>query len=129
LAKGTCRSPRQRASGMIHLCIALVATLATADPFAGLTWRSIGPAVSGGRLGAVAGSDADASLFYAGAAGGGLWKSTNGGASFAPVFDEQDVQSIGAITIDPGDTSTVWVGTGESNPRNDVTQGDGVYLT
>lgn len=114
---------------MLHLCIAFIATLAVADPFSGLTWRSIGPAVSGGRLGSVAGSDLDPSLYYVGAAGGGVWKSTNGGASFTPVFDHQDVQSIGAITIDPVDTKTVWVGTGESNPRNDVTQGDGVYKT
>jgi photosystem II stability/assembly factor-like uncharacterized protein len=114
---------------MLHLCIALVATLATADPFAGLNWRSIGPAVSGGRLGAVAGSDVDPSLYYVGAAGGGVWTSTNGGATFSPVFDDQDVQSIGAIAIDPVDTKTVWVGTGESNPRNEVTQGDGVYKT
>ena len=95
----------------------------------GLQWRSLGPAVSGGRLGAVAGTDRDAALYYVGGADGGVWKSTNGGASFAPVFDGQDVASIGAITIDPHDTQTVWVGTGESNPRNDVTQGNGVYRT
>lgn len=112
---------------MIHLCIALITTLAAADPFAGLNWRNIGPAVSGGRLGAVAGSDVDPSLYYVGAAGGGVWKSTDAGASFSPVFDDQGVQSIGAIAIDPENVKTVWVGTGESNPRNEVTQGDGVY--
>lgn len=92
-------------------------------------WRSIGPAVSGGRLGAVAGTDRDAALYYVGAAGGGVWKTTNAGQSWEPVFDAQDVASIGAIAIDPQNTQTVWVGTGESNPRNDVTQGDGVYKT
>jgi photosystem II stability/assembly factor-like uncharacterized protein len=108
----------------------LLPTLARAgDPFSGLAFRSIGPAVSGGRLGAVAGTDADPSLYYAGAAGGGLWKSTNAGASWQPVFDGQAVASIGAIAIDPAHKSTVWVGTGEANPRNDVTQGDGVYKT
>ncbi|MBV8116748.1 MAG: hypothetical protein JOZ01_02150, partial [Candidatus Eremiobacteraeota bacterium] len=111
------------------LLSSLCTQAAAADPFAGLQWRSIGPAVSGGRLGAVAGTDSDPSLYYAGAAGGGLWKSTNAGATWIPVFDAQDVQSIGAITIDPNSPKTVWVGTGESNPRNDVTQGDGLYKT
>ncbi|MDP9111881.1 MAG: hypothetical protein M3M96_09645, partial [Candidatus Eremiobacteraeota bacterium] len=101
----------------------------SAGPFSGLAWRSIGPAVSGGRAGAVAGTDADASLYYVGAAGGGLWKTTNAGTSWKPVFDSADVASIGSITIDPRNEQTVWVGTGESNPRNDVTQGDGVYKT
>ena len=105
------------------------APAAPSEPFAGLTWRSIGPAISGGRAGAVAGSDLDPSLYYVGAAGGGVWKSTNAGGSWKPVFDSQDVASIGAITIDPHNDRTVWVGTGESNPRNDVTQGDGVYKT
>ena len=112
------------------LLAALCAPAATpADPFAGLNWRSIGPAVSGGRAGAVAGSDLDPALYYVGAAGGGLWKTTNAGASWKPVFDTQDVASIGAVTIDPRNEQTVWAGTGESNPRNDVTQGDGVYKT
>src|SRR5436305_13952350 len=64
-----------------------------------MRFRSIGPAVSGGRLGAVAGTDADASLYYAGAAGGGIWRTTNGGQTFAPVFDSQDVGSIVASAI------------------------------
>lgn len=94
-----------------------------------LRFRNVGPAVSGGRLGAVAGTDADSSLYYVGAAGGGVWKTTNGGQSFAPVFDGQDVGSIGAIAIDPRNKNIVWVGTGEGAPRNDVSQGDGVYRT
>jgi photosystem II stability/assembly factor-like uncharacterized protein len=92
-----------------------------------IRFRSVGPAVSGGRLGAVAGTDADSSLYYVGAAGGGVWRSTNGGQSFSPVFDSQSVGSIGAVTIDPRDSKIVWVGTGEGAPRNDVSQGDGVY--
>ncbi|HEY8315200.1 MAG TPA: hypothetical protein VIG51_13645 [Candidatus Baltobacteraceae bacterium] len=98
-------------------------------PFDQLRFRNVGPAVSGGRLGAVAGTDADASLYYAGAAGGGVWKSTNAGQSWEPVFDKQDVSSIGALAIDPRNENTVWAGTGEGNPRNDVSQGDGVYKT
>ncbi len=78
-------------------------------------------------MGAVAGTDADSSLYYAGAAGGGVWKTTNAGQSWLPVFDKQDVQSIGAIAIDPSNVNVLWVGTGEGAPRNDVIQGDGVY--
>jgi photosystem II stability/assembly factor-like uncharacterized protein len=92
-----------------------------------LRFRNAGPAVSGGRLGAVAGTDADPSLYYAGAAGGGVWRSTNAGQTFVPVFDSQGVASIGAIAIDPRDPKIVWVGTGEGAPRNDVSQGDGIY--
>jgi len=92
-----------------------------------MRFRSLGPAVSGGRLGAVAGTDADSSLYYVGAAGGGVWRTTNAGQTFVPVFDSQSVAAIGAIAIDPRDSKVVWVGTGEGAPRNDVSQGDGVY--
>jgi len=92
-----------------------------------MQWRNAGASVSGGRLAAVAGTDADPALYYIGAAGGGVWKTTNAGQSFRPVFDQQDVGSIGAVAIDPKNESVVWVGTGEGNPRNDVSQGDGVY--
>jgi photosystem II stability/assembly factor-like uncharacterized protein len=94
-----------------------------------LRFRNVGPEVSGGRLGAVAGTDRDSSLYYVGAAGGGVWKTTNAGQSWQPVFDKQDVQSIGAIAIDPANENVVWVGTGEGAPRNDVMAGDGVYKT
>ncbi|MGZ3541612.1 MAG: WD40/YVTN/BNR-like repeat-containing protein [Vulcanimicrobiaceae bacterium] len=98
-------------------------------PLDQLKWRNVGPQVSGGRLGAVAGTDANPALYYAGAAGGGVWKSTNAGQSWEPVFDKQDVSAIGALAIDPQDQNVVWAGTGEGNPRNDVSQGDGVYKT
>jgi photosystem II stability/assembly factor-like uncharacterized protein len=64
---------------------------------------------------------------YVGSASGGVWKSVNGGTTFKPVFDKQPVQSIGAVTIDPKNSKTVWVGTGESWTRNSVSIGDGVY--
>jgi photosystem II stability/assembly factor-like uncharacterized protein len=92
-----------------------------------MKWRSMGPAASGGRVAAVAGSATDPNLYYFGAAGGGVWKSDNGGATWDPVFDDQDAQSIGAVTIAPSDDKTVWVGTGEANPRNDVILGTGVF--
>ncbi|MGZ3503647.1 MAG: VPS10 domain-containing protein [Vulcanimicrobiaceae bacterium] len=94
-----------------------------------MTWRSIGPAVAGGRVAAVAGTASDDKLYYIGAAGGGVWKTVNGAQTWTPVFEKQDVSAIGAVTIDPTNENVVWVGTGEANPRNDVTYGDGVYKT
>lgn len=98
-----------------------------ATRYAALKWREMGPASAGGRVAAVAGSATDPDLYYIGAAGGGVWKSENGGQTWDPVFDDEDVQSIGAVTIAPSDDKTVWVGTGEANPRNDVLLGDGIY--
>ncbi len=94
-----------------------------------LKWRSVGPAVAGGRVAAVAGTAANPQLYYIGAAGGGVWKSANGGATWTAVFEKEPVSAIGAVTIDPTNENVVWVGTGEANPRNDVTYGDGVYKT
>ncbi len=94
-----------------------------------MEWREIGPAASGGRIAAVAGTDQDPYLYYAGTAGGGVWKTTNGGETWVPVFDREPIAAIGAVAIDPKDDDVVWVGTGESNPRNDVSYGDGVYKT
>ena len=93
-----------------------------------MTWREIGPASGGGRVAGVAGSATDPNSIV-GAAGGGVWKSANSGQTWSPVFDDQDVAAIGAVTIDPTDNDTVWVGTGEGNPRNDVSYGNGVYKT
>src|SRR5204862_7850355 len=64
---------------------------------------------------------------FVGAASGGVWKSTDGGTTFKPVFDEQPVQSIGAIALDPSNPKNVWVGSGESWTRNSVSIGDGIY--
>ena len=104
-------------------------TAAPVAPYNRLAFRSIGPAIAGGRVASVVGVADDARLYYLGAAGGGVWKTVNGGATWSPVFEHQDVASIGAVAIDPRDHQTVWVGTGEANPRNDVTWGDGVYKT
>ncbi len=103
---------------------------AAADaPYAHLHWRSVGPAIAGGRVAAVAGTAQDASLYYIGSAGGGVWKTENGGATWSAVFEKEPVAAIGAVTIDPTNENVVWVGTGEANPRNDVTFGNGVYKT
>ena len=95
--------------------------------FGNMSWRAIGPAGTGGRVAAVAGSATDPKLYYVGAAGGGVWKSANGAQTWDPVFEKQGTGAIGAVTIDPTDNNIVWVGTGETNPRNDVSYGDGVY--
>ena len=96
--------------------------------FGGLRARSIGPAVMGGRIAAIDGTADSPATIYIGAASGGVWKSTDNGTSFKPVFDEHP-QSIGAIAIDKANPQTVWVGTGESWVRNSVSVGTGVYKT
>jgi len=99
------------------------------NTFGSLSARPIGPAVMGGRIAAIDAMHRDGKLtIYVGAAGGGVWKSVNGGTTFEPVFDEQ-TQAIGAIRIDRADPETVWVGTGESWVRNSVSVGDGIYKT
>ena len=100
---------------------------AGSSAFLTLKYREIGPAISGGRSTAVAGSNRDSRLYFAGGAGGGVFKTTDGGASWSAIFDREPVAPIGAIAISPQDDRDVWVGTGESNPRNDVESGDGVY--
>ncbi len=96
-------------------------------PYNRLTWRSVGPAISGGRVAAVVGSARNPKLYYLGAGGGGVWKSDDGAATWTPVFDKTRIASVGAIAIDPNDDNVVWVGTGETNPRNDVIAGAGIY--
>jgi photosystem II stability/assembly factor-like uncharacterized protein len=114
--------------------LAAFATLASTTGFArdaigGLTWRNLGPALAGGRTAAVAGTDADPYLYYFGAAGGGVFKTTDGGLTWHDVWPRNAVGAIGAIAIARSDKSVVWVGTGEPNPRNDASYGDGIWLT
>ncbi len=93
----------------------------------GLAFRSIGPAVTGGRVIGIAVNPKDHSEYYVASGHGSLWKTTNGGVTFAPVFDEQTSFAIGAVTLDPSDPHVVWVGTGENNAQSYVVPGDGVY--
>ena len=98
------------------------------ETISGLGARNIGSAAMSGRVAALdAVQEGPRLTVYVGAASGGVWKSVNGGTTFKPVFDKQPVQSIGAVTIDPKNPKTVWVGTGESWARNSVSVGDGVY--
>jgi len=97
-----------------------------ADRFSGLKWRMIGP-FRGGRVVAAAGVPGDANTFYFGAVDGGIWKTTDSGIVWMPVFDKQPVASIGAIAVAPSDPEIIYAGTGESDIRSDLASGDGVY--
>src|SRR5881398_713467 len=95
----------------------------------GLGVRNIGSATMSGRISAMAATREPSGKItvYVGAASGGVWKSEDFGTTFRPVFDEQPVQSIGAIAIDPKNSRNIWVGSGESWTRNSVSIGDGIY--
>lgn len=92
-----------------------------------LTWRAIGPAAMGGRITAIAVYEADPSIWWVATASGGLLKTTNNGITFEHQFDKEATVSIGDVAVAPSDPNIVWVGTGENNPRNSVSYGDGVY--
>jgi photosystem II stability/assembly factor-like uncharacterized protein len=94
---------------------------------AGLTARCIGPANMGGRIADLAVVESDPATYYVAAAGGGVWKTTDSGSTFKPIFDDQPTQCIGAVAVCQGKPEVVYVGTGEANPRNSVSWGSGVY--
>jgi len=91
-----------------------------------MRWRLIGPS-RGGRALAVSGVAGQPNLYYFGAVGGGVWKTTNGGHTWDPVFDAQRVASIGALAVSASNPDIVYVGTGEADMRSDISFGDGVY--
>lgn len=93
----------------------------------GLRFRSLGPGVASGRISDIAVNPKDHNEYYVGVASGGLWKTTNAGTTFTPVFDHQPVYSIGALAIDPENPFIVWAGTGENNSQRNLAYGDGVY--
>lgn len=92
-----------------------------------LEWRSIGPANMGGRTADVEGVPGDPNTVFVASASGGLWKTVNGGISWKPIFERQGTISLGDIALAPSNPDVVWAGTGESNTRNSVSFGDGVY--
>ncbi|MBU3699360.1 MAG: glycosyl hydrolase [Candidatus Kapabacteria bacterium] len=100
----------------------------SSSAFSAIRARNIGPAIMSGRVSDIAVVDTAPKKIYVGAAGGGIWKSTNGGLTFTPIFDEYP-QSIGAIEIDQARPDTVWVGTGEPWTRNSVSVGEGLFRT
>ncbi len=90
-------------------------------------FRSIGPAMISGRIIDIAVNPNNPSEYYVAAASGGVFKTTNAGITFTPIFDKQKSYSIGCISIDPNNTNIIWVGTGENNSQRSVSWGDGVY--
>src|SRR3989441_12195977 len=121
----------------LTIVFCLIVDLATAQEqpayssatISGLGARNIGSAAMSGRISAIAGTREPSGkiTLFVGAASGGVWKSDDSGTRYRPVFDEQRVQSIGAIALDPKNSKNVWVGTGESWTRNSVSIGEGVY--
>ncbi|MEZ4958665.1 MAG: glycosyl hydrolase [Saprospiraceae bacterium] len=134
----------------IHICLMAFAILFTTNVFSqkkkakeedkqeapkhfldtlnlGLTWRSVGPAVTSGRISDFAVHPSNRSVYYVASSSGGVWKTVNSGTTYEPIFDGQGSYSIGCITLDPNNPSTVWVGTGENNNQRSVAYGDGVY--
>ena len=96
-------------------------------PIAQMRWRALGPALPEGRATAVAGSNTNSLLYYAGTADGGVWKSIDGGTSWQNVSDLIHLGSVGAIAVNPANDADLWVGAGETNPRNDVIPERGLY--
>jgi photosystem II stability/assembly factor-like uncharacterized protein len=122
---------------LLALCFTLGANVAAQNggqpkspletAFSRLEWRSIGPANMGGRITDVEGVPGDPNVVYVASASGGLWKTTNGGVKWTPIFEREGTISIGDVALAPSNPEVVWVGTGESNVRNSVSFGDGVY--
>src|SRR5204863_6801232 len=98
------------------------------DPelFSGMQWRQVGP-FRGGRALAIEGVPGEPDTWYFGAVAGGVWKTTDAGQNWSPLFDKQDISSIGAIAVAPSDHNVIYVGTGEAAIRGNTTYGTGVY--
>jgi photosystem II stability/assembly factor-like uncharacterized protein len=101
---------------------------AQVDPagFSGMQWRMIGP-FRGGRVNAVTGVPGQPNVFYFGSVGGGVWRSENSGRTWTPIFDDQNIASIGAIAVAPSSPNTIYVGTGEADMRSQNSYGNGMY--
>ena len=107
--------------------LAPVSNVVPASVIEKMTWRNIGPANMGGRITALAVVESDPTTYYVGTASGGLLKTTNNGTTFSFVFEKEATISIGDVAVAPSDPNVVYVGTGEHNPRNSVSYGDGIY--
>ncbi len=101
----------------------------TAGLLGALRARGIGPALMSGRVGDIAVNPAKPSEFYVAVSSGGIWKTTNAGVTFAPIFDSYGSFSIGCLALDPSNPSVLWVGSGENNSQRSVSWGDGVYVS
>ncbi|HEX5667724.1 MAG TPA: hypothetical protein VFX73_02910, partial [Chitinophagaceae bacterium] len=97
--------------------------------FANMKARSIGPAGMSGRVTSIDALASDPNTIILGSASGGVWKTTNGGSTWLPVFDEQPTLNIGSVAIQQNNANVIWAGTGEGNPRNSLNLGEGIYKT
>jgi len=97
----------------------------SSEVYSSLKFRHIGP--EGNRVIAIAGQCGNPHIIYVGAASGGIWKTTDGGLNWQPVFDDQDVSSIGALAVAASDPNIIWAGTGETNIRSSISIGNGIY--
>ena len=129
-------SPMVKRSSFALLVLALACLAAaaqesddrlTSETFGGLRFRSIGPAVTSGRVVDIAVHPDNRKIHYVAAASGGVWKTENSGTTWTPIFDDQPSYSIGCVRMDPNNPLVVWVGTGENNSQRSVSYGDGVY--
>jgi photosystem II stability/assembly factor-like uncharacterized protein len=93
----------------------------------GLQWRSVGPAFTSGRISDFAVNPKNPSEYYIATSSGGVWKTSNSGVTYQPIFDNEGSFSIGCITMDPNNSNVIWVGTGENNNQRSVNYGDGIY--
>ncbi len=116
---------------VLAITIVFSATVSAADapkpPVGAFKLRSLGPALTSGRIVGFAVHPKDRSTYYVAVACGGVWKTTNSGTTWTPIFDNQGSFSIGCVVLDPKNPNTVWVGTGENNSQRSVAYGDGVY--
>jgi len=126
LNKFISRSYRCVIPALFLFTISAVAQTVPSELFNGLKWRLIGP-FRGGRVVAVAGVPGDSTTFYFGGVNGGVWKTTDAGVVWTPIFDGQPVGSIGALAVAPSDPKTIYAGTGESDIRSSLSFGNGVY--
>jgi len=111
-----------------YLLLAAMAAAQTVNPtlYSGMRWRMIGP-FRGGRALTVSGVPGQRDTFYFGAVGGGVWKTTNAGRTWTPIFDSQAIASIGALAVAPSDPNVIYAGSGEADMRSDISFGNGVY--
>jgi photosystem II stability/assembly factor-like uncharacterized protein len=114
------------ACSLLLLAVAALAQSVPPELVNGIQWRLIGP-FRGGRVMAVAGVPGDSATFYFGSVDGGIWKTTDAGVVWTPIFDRQPVASIGALAVAASDPKTIYAGTGETDIRSDLSTGNGVY--
>ncbi len=115
--------------GILILTIPLNAQKINDTIFSGLKFRSIGPAFTSGRIADIAIHPKNENIWYVAVGSGGVWKTTNSGTTWKPIFDKQVSYSIGTVTIDPNNPHTIWVGTGENVGGRHVAFGDGIYVS